>query len=276
MHKVDQQEDDEGENHFVLTGGAKNALVACQRFYSNISTDYERQQSMDLLLGIFEPRKDEAHIWEHKHRARHLRVGKLGRRTSDLIAGPVPLPTQTVTAQDTSPVTDKEVANYISDLRAAQPSVALSTSTLSTRPGFRIEVIARHTPHIYAHTHTHTLHALPPILITSFLCVLLCYTCTCIYAYTYTYTYTQGLAGQFFHTASLIRISLTVFSDLVEETDIESVAMNKVSPNKKKMICIPCSTSLYYVVLCFVVTVIYVMLYLYFFYFSCFTSRMRF
>ena len=194
MHKVDQQEDDEGENHFVLTGGAKNALVACQRFYSNISTDYERQQSMDLLLGIFEPRKDEAHIWEHKHRARHLRVGKLGRRTSDLIAGPVPLPTQTVTAQDTSPVTDKEVANYISDLRAAQPSVALSTSTLSTRPGFRIEVIARHTPHIYAHTHTHT-HTHPSCIASNthyFLSVcsplLHMHMHICLYLYLYLYT----------------------------------------------------------------------------------------
>jgi hypothetical protein len=180
MHKVDQQEDTEGENQFVLTGGAKNALVACQRFYSNISTDYERQQSMDLLLGIFEPKKDQSHIWEHKLRARHLRTGKLGRRTSDLLT----IINRPDTIQEGSAGGDKEeekvsendMANYISESRAVLTSIALSSSTLTTRPGFRIE----------------------------------------------------GLAGQFFHTASLIRISLTVFSDLVEETDIESVSMNKV------------------------------------------------
>ena len=40
-----------GEREFVLSGGAKNALVAVQRYYSNIATDFERQQSIDLLLG---------------------------------------------------------------------------------------------------------------------------------------------------------------------------------------------------------------------------------
>jgi hypothetical protein len=177
MHKVDQQEDDEGENQFVLTGGAKNALVACQRFYSNISTDYERQQSMDLLLGIFEPKKDEPHIWEHKHRARHLRVGKLGRRSSDLMTA---IPNVTVTEKanddDANKVSENEMSRYISESRNMQTSVVAPSSSLNSRPGFRIE----------------------------------------------------GLAGQFFHTASSIRISLTVFSDLVEESNIESVSMNKV------------------------------------------------
>ena len=46
---VQQQEG--GEREFVLSGGAKNALVAVQRYYSNVATDFERQQSMDLLLG---------------------------------------------------------------------------------------------------------------------------------------------------------------------------------------------------------------------------------
>jgi hypothetical protein len=41
----------ETEREFALSGGAKNALVAVQRYYSNISTDFERQQSIDLLLG---------------------------------------------------------------------------------------------------------------------------------------------------------------------------------------------------------------------------------
>ena len=41
----------EGEGEFMLSGGAKNALVAVQRYYSNVSTDFDRQQSIDLLLG---------------------------------------------------------------------------------------------------------------------------------------------------------------------------------------------------------------------------------
>ena len=45
------QQQEGGEREFVLSGGAKNALVAVQRYYSNVATDFERQQSMDLLLG---------------------------------------------------------------------------------------------------------------------------------------------------------------------------------------------------------------------------------
>ena len=174
MHKVDQQEDDDGDNHFVLTGGAKNALVAVQRFYSNISTDYERQQSMDLLLGIFEPRKDEAHIWEHKLRARHLRTGKLGRRKSDLekIEAAKISKDDSNTAENKK-VSENEVADYIVEVRSSRECLV---SNSRNEPSFRI----------------------------------------------------AGLAGQFFHTASLMRISLTVFSELVEESEIESVSMYKV------------------------------------------------
>mmetsp|Transcript_3250 Transcript_3250/g.5057 ORF Transcript_3250/g.5057 Transcript_3250/m.5057 type:complete len:1088 (-) Transcript_3250:150-3413(-) len=85
MHKVDEQATEStGEKEFVLTGGAKNAIVAVQRYYSNISTDFERQQSMDLLLGIFEPRKNEPAVWDQKLRTQHMRVGTLGRRASDM------------------------------------------------------------------------------------------------------------------------------------------------------------------------------------------------
>lgn len=42
----------ENESEFVLSGGAKNALVAVQRYYSNVAADFDRQQSIDLLLGI--------------------------------------------------------------------------------------------------------------------------------------------------------------------------------------------------------------------------------
>lgn len=242
MHKVDQQEDDEGENHFVLTGGAKNALVACQRFYSNISTDYERQQSMDLLLGIFEPKKDEAHIWEHKHRARHLRVGKLGRRTSDLLAGPIPLPTQIL--EDPTPVSEKEVASYISTSRAAQASVAMSASTLRTRPGFRIEVtinvfnsmlcFALYSHHHFSLAKAHNTHSFT-LTLTFIHASIHSHSYSHLLALTLIVIYIQGLAGQFFHTASLIRIALTVFSDLVEEADIESVTMNKVTVMRERV-----------------------------------------
>ena len=44
--------DGENESEFMLSGGAKNALVAVQRYYSNVSADFDRQQSIDLLLGI--------------------------------------------------------------------------------------------------------------------------------------------------------------------------------------------------------------------------------
>ena len=41
----------ESEGEFMLSGRAKNALVAVQRYYSNVSADFDRQQSIDLLLG---------------------------------------------------------------------------------------------------------------------------------------------------------------------------------------------------------------------------------
>ena len=53
-----------GEREYVLSGGAKNAVVAVQRYYSNISTDFERQQSIDLLLGVFRPTRGGTPIWE--------------------------------------------------------------------------------------------------------------------------------------------------------------------------------------------------------------------
>jgi hypothetical protein len=74
------------DQEFCLTGGSKNALVAVQRYYSNISTDYDRQQAIDLLLGIYEPKKNTVPIWEERLRTQHLRFGARGRRQSDLTA----------------------------------------------------------------------------------------------------------------------------------------------------------------------------------------------
>jgi hypothetical protein len=80
----------EAERGFTLTGGAKNALVAAQRYYSNVLNDYERQNAMDIMLGIFKPSYDKKHIWDLKLRPEHIRHGSLGRRESEskLLAGP--------------------------------------------------------------------------------------------------------------------------------------------------------------------------------------------
>jgi hypothetical protein len=73
----------EAERGFTLTGGAKNALVAAQRYYSNVLSDYERQNAMDIMLGIFKPSYDKKHIWDLKLRPEHIRHGSLGRRESE-------------------------------------------------------------------------------------------------------------------------------------------------------------------------------------------------
>jgi hypothetical protein len=58
------QKDSRKDADLTLSGGATNAIVAVQRYYSNISTDYERQQAMDILLGEFRPRKGEPAVWD--------------------------------------------------------------------------------------------------------------------------------------------------------------------------------------------------------------------
>lgn len=87
MHKVDEEKknsEEHGERVFVLTGGAKNAFVAAQRYYSNVSLDFERQQQIDLILGIFVPNKDEPTIWDLNLRPENIRSGERGRRASDM------------------------------------------------------------------------------------------------------------------------------------------------------------------------------------------------
>ncbi len=49
---------------FILAEGAQNAFVAVQRYYSNVSLDTERQQSIDLMLGVFTPAQNEPPLWE--------------------------------------------------------------------------------------------------------------------------------------------------------------------------------------------------------------------
>jgi hypothetical protein len=83
MHKIDSAATNfsTGERVFVLTAGKRNALVAAKRYYSNVSTDFDRQHSMDLLLGILEPEKGTLPATV---RPEELRLGKKGRRASDM------------------------------------------------------------------------------------------------------------------------------------------------------------------------------------------------
>jgi hypothetical protein len=48
---------------FKLTGGIKNGLVAVNRYYANVTSDYDKQLSIDLLLGEFVPAKGRPAIW---------------------------------------------------------------------------------------------------------------------------------------------------------------------------------------------------------------------
>jgi len=67
LSQVDElgEGEEDGQRELILTGGAKNALVAVQRYYSNNVTDYERQSAMDLFLGIFIPKRgDKPGAWE--------------------------------------------------------------------------------------------------------------------------------------------------------------------------------------------------------------------
>jgi hypothetical protein len=83
MHKVDEKAPSDGadggsqnkQREFVLTDGAQNALVAVQRYYSNVSLDAEKQQALDLLLGIFEPKKGGGPaLWDLDLRPSNMRA----------------------------------------------------------------------------------------------------------------------------------------------------------------------------------------------------------
>ena len=54
----------DSEPRFKLTGGLKNGLVAVNRYYANITSDYDKQLAMDLILGLFVPSKERPAIWE--------------------------------------------------------------------------------------------------------------------------------------------------------------------------------------------------------------------
>ena len=65
MHRVDiKGTDTAGETEFTMTGGISNGVVAINRYYSNISMDAEKQQAIDLMLGVFEPKRGAPASWE--------------------------------------------------------------------------------------------------------------------------------------------------------------------------------------------------------------------
>jgi hypothetical protein len=85
MHRVDRHPHSHGTvvagasgPMFTITGGVQNAVVAVQRYTSNISSDYDRQQAMDLLLGVYQPTKDNnVAIWDVNPRPEHMRFNRL-------------------------------------------------------------------------------------------------------------------------------------------------------------------------------------------------------
>eukprot|EP01041_Mallomonas_annulata_P005167 gene5167-10329_t len=126
MHKMDNNATAMGtsnvENEFILTGGAKNVLVAAQRYYSNVLVDFERQQAIDVLLGIFEPRVGSRHVWELQNVPKDVRIGiheKKQIQSSDMSSSdPV-----TVTVTATSTPTTTVIADDAIDEDALQESL---------------------------------------------------------------------------------------------------------------------------------------------------------
>ena len=92
MHRLDASSGGGGntgvngtETEIKVVGGVGNAVVAARRYYSNVSTDFHRQQSFDLLLGIYEPHMHNDNIWVLKENLEDKRSGK-GRRASDALS----------------------------------------------------------------------------------------------------------------------------------------------------------------------------------------------
>lgn len=65
------------QKEFLLVSNiATNALISMQRYVTNISKDFERQQAMDILLGGFVPKKDQKAIWDEDSSPQNNRIGK--------------------------------------------------------------------------------------------------------------------------------------------------------------------------------------------------------
>ena len=69
---------------FALTGGIKNILVAANRYVANVSSDYAKQQGIDLLHGAFVPvalprnMLQPAALWDMKIQPECVRSGYKG------------------------------------------------------------------------------------------------------------------------------------------------------------------------------------------------------
>lgn len=64
----------EKDTEYVLSGSTYKAIAAVRRYYSNVSSDFERQRAMDLLLGVYQTSEDNhKHIWEIDQRPHVMR-----------------------------------------------------------------------------------------------------------------------------------------------------------------------------------------------------------
>lgn len=65
----------EKDTEYVLSGSTYKAIAAVRRYYSNVSSDFERQRAMDLLLGVYQTSENNhKHIWEIDQRPHIMRV----------------------------------------------------------------------------------------------------------------------------------------------------------------------------------------------------------
>ena len=62
--------------NFTLSSLSYKAFAAVKRYYSNVTSDFERQQSIDLILGVFQTSTSATHVWDVKQRP-HLKRGSI-------------------------------------------------------------------------------------------------------------------------------------------------------------------------------------------------------
>eukprot|EP00605_Chrysophyceae_sp_TOSAG23-4_P000841 GSChrysophyteH1.ASY1.ANO1.932.1 assembled CDS len=93
------------KQHWALTGGIKNGLVAINRYVSNVSSDYIKQQGIDVITGAYVPRRvlhgdnarlnneacERVNIWDVKVEPQYMRRGHIAEATTttscDLLKG---------------------------------------------------------------------------------------------------------------------------------------------------------------------------------------------
>lgn len=63
------------QHKFQMLGGIRNGLVAVNRYYSNVATDYDKQSAIDLLLGEYVPQRNGLAVWELDNQPQYRRDG---------------------------------------------------------------------------------------------------------------------------------------------------------------------------------------------------------